>query len=129
MAVDRKQLWLGALLVVAVAVAAWQFWPSGQVAAGARPPARDRGRQNAQAEVPKPVEPVKLNALTASASEPGEAARNPFRFQAKVAPPPPRPERLPPARRRSSCRLRRPDRRRCRRLVSSSSASSSGRTG
>jgi hypothetical protein len=96
MAVDRKQLWLGALLVVAVAVAAWQFWPSGQVAAGARPPARDRGRQNAQAEVPKPVEPVKLNALTASASEPGEAARNPFRFQAKVAPPPPRPERLPP---------------------------------
>ena len=96
MAVDRRQVWLGALLVAAVAVAGWQFWPSERAAASARPAARDRGRQTAQPEVPKPVEPVKLNALTGSASEPGEAARNPFRFQPKVAPPPPRPEPAPP---------------------------------
>ena len=37
------------------------------------------------------MEPVRLNTLTGSRSDPGEAARNPFRFQPKVAPPAPRP--------------------------------------
>lgn len=89
MAVDRRQLLLGGALVTVLAVAAWQFWPSEPAAASAPAQTRVRGRQS-QAEVPKPVNPVKLGTLTGSRSDPGEAARNPFRFQARVAPPPPR---------------------------------------
>ncbi len=94
MAVDRRQLLLSGALIIVVALAAWQFWPSAP-ASTAPAPAADRGRPSAQADVPKPVAPVKIHTLTASRSGPGEAERNPFRFQPKAAPPPPRPSRPP----------------------------------
>ena len=96
MAVDRRQLLLGGLLVTLLAVAAWQFWPSEPAAASAPTQATARNRQGPQAGAPKPVDPVKLGTLTGSRSDPGEASRNPFRFQPRAAPPPPRPEPSPP---------------------------------
>ena len=50
MAVDRRQLLLGGALVIVLALAAWQFWPSEPAAASAPAQARERGRQVAQAE-------------------------------------------------------------------------------
>jgi hypothetical protein len=96
MVVDRRQLLLGGLVVVVLAVAAWQFWPSERAAPGDPPQPRAGVRQGAQAEVPKPVAPVKLNTLGGVRSDPGEAARNPFRFSPRAAPPPPRPVGPPP---------------------------------
>lgn len=96
MAVDRRQLLLGGVLVILVAVAAWQFWPSEPAAASAPAPAAVRNRQGTQGGAPKPVDPVKLGTLTGTRSDPGEASRNPFRFQPRAAPPPPRPELPPP---------------------------------
>ena len=96
MAVDRRQLLLGGVLVILIAVAAWQFWPSEPAAASAPVPAAARNRQGTPGGAPKPVDPVKLGTLTGSRSDPGEASRNPFRFQPRAAPPPPRPELRPP---------------------------------
>lgn len=96
MAVDRKQLLLGGLLVALMAVAAWQFWPTEPAVASAPVQAGARGRQSSQAGAPKPVDPVRLGTLTGSRSDPGDAGRNPFRFQPRAAPPPPRPPLPPP---------------------------------
>lgn len=95
MAVDRRQLLLGGAVVTVLAVAAWQYWPSEPAVASAPGQAGVRGRQSPQAGVPKPVNPVRLGTLAGSRSDPGEASRNPFRFQPRVAPPPPR-AALPP---------------------------------
>ena len=87
MPVDRRQLMLGAAAVVVLVLAAWTLWPStpaparGAGADAARGRAAERG---AAADRPGRSAPVKLDALTASRDEPGEAARNPFRFQPKV---------------------------------------------
>lgn len=87
---SRKQLALGAAAVVIVVIAAWSFWPSSPapVSVPARTTAAVKGR--AGAAPPGSVAPVKLDALKASREGPGEAARNPFRFQPKVVAPPPR---------------------------------------
>jgi hypothetical protein len=64
------------------------------VAAPAAPhqPARAKSaRGQPQNDQPVPVAPVKLQALREHRDEPGEAKRNPFRFQPKVVAPPPRP--------------------------------------
>lgn len=53
------------------------------------PPARAKSARDAQ--TPGPVAPVKLKALADTRDQPGEAKRNPFRFQPKAAPPPPPP--------------------------------------
>jgi len=95
MAVDRRQLALGIATVVVLMLAAWTFWPSApaQTASGATSRARG-GRPAAApggADVPGPVGPVRLDALSADRSDPGQTERNPFRFQPKVAAPPPRP--------------------------------------
>jgi hypothetical protein len=86
---------LGAASVVALGLAAWTFWPSTPVPiAPAQTAARARtARAGASAES-GPVGPVRLTALTASRDDPGQARRNPFRFQPKVvapSPPPPAP--------------------------------------
>lgn len=93
MPVDRRQLMLGAAAVVVLGLAAWTLWPS-TAAPTATAPAQTRAR-NARAGAPAetgPVGPVRLAALTASRDDPGQARRNPFRFQPKFVPPPqPRP--------------------------------------
>lgn len=53
-------------------------------------PARAKSaRAAADAQTPGPVAPVKLAELAEERAQPGEAKRNPFRFQARPAPPPP----------------------------------------
>ncbi len=91
MAASRSQMMLGGAIAIALAVAAWPVWPSDPAVASAPAQAGQRGRQGTQAEAPKPVAPVRLNTLTAPSSDPGEARRNPFRFQPRVAPQPQRP--------------------------------------
>ena len=93
MPLDRRPLILAATAVL-LGLAAWMFWPSSTPAPAAAPQTQDlarSGRAAAAAET-GPVGAVKLEALTASAArqEPGDAQRNPFRFQPKVAPPPTR---------------------------------------
>jgi hypothetical protein len=81
---------LGAAAVVALGLTAWTLWPS-TPAPSTPAPAQTRARTGrASAVEGGPVGPVRLDALTASRDQPGQAARNPFRFQPKVVPPPPR---------------------------------------
>jgi hypothetical protein len=84
---------LGAASVVVLGIVAWTLWPSGPApSAPAAAPTRARTTRASAAPAEEgPVGPVRLNALTASRDEPGQAARNPFRFQPKVVPQPPRP--------------------------------------
>ncbi len=93
MAVDRRQMLMGGAAGVVLILALWQLWPASQATpavtpAGATTPARD-GKAPAGAAGPGPMAPVKLGELTVPREEPGEAARNPFRFQPKAPPPPP----------------------------------------
>lgn len=87
MAVDRRQLLMGSAAGAVVILALWGLWPSTPAPARATTAARGKA---AATEAPGPMAPVKLAALTASREEPGEAARNPFRFQPRAVPPPPR---------------------------------------
>jgi len=92
MPVERRQLMLGAAAVVVLGLAAWTLWPSTPApTAPAQTQARARtARGGAPAET-GPVGPVRLASLTASRDDPGQAKRNPFRFQPKFVPPPPPP--------------------------------------
>src|SRR5687768_344485 len=99
MPVERRQLMLGAAAVVVLGLTAWTLWPSTpapSTSAPAQTLART-GRANAAPVEGGPVGPVRLDALKASRDEPGQAARNPFRFQPKVVPPPPRSQTPTPA--------------------------------
>lgn len=99
MAVERRQVALGIGAAMALLLAAWTFWPTSPPATTAtNRPVRVRGgaRNAATADAPGPVGAVKLEALIAARSEPGDTARNPFRFQPKVVAPPPRPVVAPP---------------------------------
>jgi hypothetical protein len=95
MPLERRQILMGAAAVIVLGLIAWTLWPSSTPARAATPPAaRARaGRPSAAVVETGPVAPVKLGALTASRDEPGDAQRNPFRFQPKVVAPKP----LPPA--------------------------------
>lgn len=99
MAVDRKQLMMGGAAGVALIVALWSLWPSSSpaptTAAPARAAAPARG-PGAAAGGLAPMAPVKLAELTATRQGPGEAERNPFRFQPRVVAPPPRPQVVAP---------------------------------
>jgi hypothetical protein len=95
---ERRRIALGAAAVVVLIVAASTFWPEAEAppAAPRRTTARS-ARTATPAAAPGPVGNVKLDTLTASRNEPGEAGRNPFRFQPKVVAPPPRaPVTTPP---------------------------------
>src|SRR5262245_41162393 len=95
MAVDRNRVVVGSVAALAlVLVVGWQ-WPS---SAKTKSPqatvttgdARPRpARPAAGAQPSGPVE-VRLHALAGGREEPGHAARNPFRYQARPAPPPPK---------------------------------------
>jgi hypothetical protein len=94
MRVERRQMILGAATMAVLGLAAWTFWPAAPAPAGVTA-SRARSARPSATEGPQPVAPVKLDALTASREEPGDAARNPFRFRPKVVPPPPRPPAPP----------------------------------
>lgn len=90
MRLERRQLMLGAAVVVVLGLAAWMLWQP--AAAAPRPTAPSQfarargGKQSANAPV-GPADPVKLDALKASHDDPGQAGRNPFRFQPKAVKP------------------------------------------
>jgi len=90
MRLERRQLILGAAVVVVLGVAAWMLWrPAAPAPPPPTAPAQTRargGRQSAPAAA-GPADPVKLDALKASRDDPGETGRNPFRFQPKAAAP------------------------------------------
>ena len=88
MAVNRRTLGLGAMLVIAVValIAVWSGNGSTPAAAPAR--ATPAGRNAARPDTAPPAE-VKLKALSEARSEPTDLGRNPFRFRPKPAPPPP----------------------------------------
>jgi hypothetical protein len=95
MAVDRRALWLGATLIVAVIgvmVVRSGDAPTSQAAAPSA-----AARPGAQASEPVPPVDVRLEALEMSREEPTDVRRNPFLFQARRATPEPTPEvrRLP----------------------------------
>ena len=98
MAVDRR-LVIGATAAVVVLVVLSRFWPVASSISSAPPagtPSAARGTAAITGQTIEPAAPVKLEALTATRDEPGAAARNPFRFQPRVAPPPLRPATPPP---------------------------------
>jgi len=90
MAVDRRKLLIGGGAVLVLILAAWSLWPSPPSATQAprRPSVTARGKTVVVPESLGPMEPVKLGALTESRDAPGEAARDPFRFEPTVVPPP-----------------------------------------
>ena len=95
MAVDRRQLLLGVLAVVVVVAVVWTMRPAPTPAGIAAPASRPRDPRAGNTPAGE-VDPVKLASLNSSAPSPGEAARNPFRFQPRVVAPPPRPEGTAP---------------------------------
>jgi hypothetical protein len=95
MAVDRRVLWVGATLVVAVigvmVVRSWTETPPATAPRRAAPP----GRVAAGADGDTTPPAVNLSALTAEREGPHDGGRDPFRFRARPAPPAPAPQRLP----------------------------------
>lgn len=80
--------------MIALVIAVTLMWPSGRAPnapANAAAPARAKSSRAAAEKVPGPMAPVKLKSLSEAREEPGEAQRNPFKFQPKAAPPPPKP--------------------------------------
>jgi hypothetical protein len=94
MAVDRRLLWVGATLVVAVvAVMVVRSWTEGPRPAAAPRRTTPPGRTAAAADGEPPA--VNLEALRAEPEAPHDGGRDPFRFRPQPAPVAPPPQRLP----------------------------------
>lgn len=76
---SRRTLLLGAAAVVALAALAWSWFgaPGSEPVAASSPAA---GGRAAASEVLPQAEAVRLDALSAQRTAPGDAVRNPFRF-------------------------------------------------
>jgi len=99
-AVNRRQLWLGGALIVAlVAAMVLRSTDDTSTATAARQPVA-QGAQAAntaqQTLALQGAADVNLEALTRARGEPATEGRNPFRFQPKPPPPAPAVARLPP---------------------------------
>jgi len=89
---ERRQLILGAAAIVVLGIALWWFWGPAPVTARATVPTQARpraGRTSGNSTPAGPADAVKLDALRALREDPGEAGRNPFRYQPKAPPPSP----------------------------------------
>lgn len=98
MAVERRTIWLGAALTVALLALVVARSVDGPQATGPAAP-RTGGRAAARAGQATDVETapdVNLALLTQSRGEPAESPRNPFRFKPKPPPPPPPVASAPP---------------------------------
>jgi hypothetical protein len=95
MVVDRRALWLGGVLVVAIvavmAVRSMNESPPARTTPRPRPAAARAGEDTGPQTVPE----VNLAVLARERGEPAGPGRNPFRFQPKPPPAPP-PVTLPP---------------------------------
>lgn len=95
MVADRRRLLMGGGVVLVLALVVWlqaRPEPAAAPAAGARTRAARPAAAGQAVEAPRPVA---LDTLTADRGEPSGTARNPFRFQPKVAPAPPQPVASP----------------------------------
>ena len=87
MSPERRQWILGAAALVVLGIALWSLW-SPATPARTTAPARARGsRPSANSSAAAVADTIKLDALRASHEDPGDAGRNPFRYEAKAAPP------------------------------------------
>lgn len=91
MAAERRTIWLGVGLVVAIsALLIAKSMSDPQAVAGRRnAPARATARGAAQDAANDSAAAVNLAQLSQARGEPADGARNPFRFRPKPAPPPP----------------------------------------
>jgi hypothetical protein len=78
---------LGVVLVMYLAVT---FWPSSPATLVNAPPTRAGAARADNGSVDPEDLKVRLEALSDTRPDPGEADRDPFRFQPKAVPPPPR---------------------------------------
>lgn len=92
----RRQLLMGGGAGCVLVLAMWLMWPASPAPSASAPVRGRAARAGDQDADVKPVDAVKLNALKEGRDAPGQASRNPFRFQPKPAPPPPRPVTPPP---------------------------------
>jgi len=96
-AVDRRALWIGATLIVAVvavmAVRSMTDEPAARPT-GAATAASGAAAKSASQPLPATAD-VRLEALTRARGEPADGGRNPFRYQPKPPPPPPPGARVP----------------------------------
>ena len=93
MAVERRHVLMGGAAVIVLVLAMTLLRPASTPTKAAAPPSRAPARSTpgAQGDPSAPVAAVKLKALSETRHEPGDAKRNPFRFQPKFVPPPPKP--------------------------------------
>jgi hypothetical protein len=91
MAVERRTLWLGGVLIVALvaAIAVRSMGDGGAVQGRPVAPRSPAPAGSGQGEAA--IAEVRLKALAYDRGEPAEQGRNPFRFRPKPLPPPPPP--------------------------------------
>ena len=94
---QRKWLLIGGGVLVAAVIVYMVMSPAAPAAEPttaanqARPTRSAPAKHENTTEPAGPMKPVRLEALNINRDEPGEAARNPFRFKPRVVAPPPRP--------------------------------------
>ncbi|MDP3716861.1 MAG: hypothetical protein Q8T13_03745 [Acidobacteriota bacterium] len=89
MLADRRRLLMGGGVVLVLALGVW-FQSRPEPAAAPVAGARAQAARPAAGEAAEAPRPVALDTLAAERGEPSGTARNPFRFQPRVAPAPPR---------------------------------------
>lgn len=91
---DRRRLLMGGGVVLVLALVVW-FQVRPEPVAAPVAGSRARAARPAAGEAAEAPRPVALDTLAAERGEPSGTARNPFRFQPKVAAPRPRPVASP----------------------------------
>ena len=94
---DRRRLLIGGGVIAVLTLGIWMQTGSRPANAPVASPARARAERSAPEVAAGPVEPLRLEALTAARGEPSGTERNPFRFRPRVVAPPPRPLTPPSA--------------------------------
>jgi hypothetical protein len=87
MAVERRTLWLGGLLVAVIAGGLWMRPMDGTTPT--RNASRRTATRGAAADSTSGADDIRLAALETVRAEPAATGRNPFRFMPKAPPPPP----------------------------------------
>ena len=86
---DRRRLLIGGGVIAVLTLGIWMQTGSRPANAPVASPARARAERSAPEVAAGPVEPLRLEALTAARGEPSGTERNPFRFRPRVVAPRP----------------------------------------
>lgn len=84
----QRELALGAMAALFIAIAAWTLFRSTGNSEPGSVPTASVASNSAQARQKHPLTEVDLKALEAGRPEPADSTRNPFRFKPKPPPPP-----------------------------------------